>query len=403
MSTEQLYYDSPPPDTFTARVIDIRRSTTGESEVVLDRTGFYPEGGGQPCDTGTIGGSPVLHVHKEDGVVFHRIEGSPPGNGDDVECAVDTARRRDYQQQHTGQHVVSAALLRTGGYNTVGVHQGDAYTTIEVDAPQIPAATLDAVEDAANAVIMADLPVTTDWADESTIDRFPLRRPPKVTGSIRIVGIADWDCVACGGVHVRRTGEIRLVRIVGTESIRGNTRIIVKIGDRALGDYRDASRIVSGLCRVLSAQPAELEARVSQLTDRAERAEAAVADRDARLQRMTAEKLRAQARPIGTVSLVASVLRDESAGFLRGVTDAIIAEGATVVAIASVDGDRVLWSVGTSADTGMTFTASRTRILALIDGKGGGKPPIWQGVGTAVQGIDAFMSAIADAVATGSL
>ncbi|TVQ22250.1 MAG: hypothetical protein EA382_12370 [Spirochaetaceae bacterium] len=403
MSTELLYYRSPPPEAFTARVVDARRPTTGEVEVVLDRTAFYPEGGGQPCDTGSIAGSPVLHVSKEDDVVVHRIGGATPEVGDEVSCAVDALRRRDFQQQHTGQHVVSAVLLRTGGYNTVGVHQGDAYTTIEVDASQIPAATLDAVEDAANAVIMADLPVTTEWADESTINRFPLRRPPKVSGSIRIVQIADLDCVACGGVHVGRTGEIRLIRIIGTESIRGNTRIIVKIGDRALRDYRDSSTIVSGLCRTLSAQPAEIEARVCQLTDRAERAEAAVAERDARLQHLTAGQLRSQSRSIGNVSLITSVLRDESSGFLRGVTETLIAEGSTVVAIASVEGDRVLWSVGASPDTEMTFTASRARILAVIDGKGGGKPPIWQGVGTRPDAIDTFMSAIAAAVETGSL
>ncbi len=403
MSTELLYYDTPPPEAFTARVVDVRRLTTGDGEVVLDRTSFYPEGGGQPCDTGTIAGSAVLHVRKENDVVVHLIGGATPTVGAEVSCAVDALRRRDFQQQHTGQHVVSAALLRAGGYNTVGVHQGDAYTTIEVDAPQVPAAMLDAVEDATNAVIMADLPVTTEWADESTIDRLPLRRPPKVSGSIRIVRIADLDCVACGGVHVGRTGEIRLIRIIGTESIRGNTRIIVKIGDRALRDYRDASRIVSNLSRTLSAQPAEIEARICQLTDRAERAETAVADRDARLQRLTAAQLRWQSRSIGNVSLIASVLRDESSGFLRGVTETLIAEGSTVAALASVDGDRVLWSVGASVDTGMTFTTSRARMLALIDGKGGGKPPIWQGVGTRPGGIDTFMSAIADAVETGSL
>lgn len=378
-----LYYDDPDLLDFDATVVAVRQRD-GHPEVVLDRTAFYPEGGGQPADHGTIDGVPVIHVRKEGGEVAHVLGGplSHTAAGTVVTAHVDGARRRDYRQQHTGQHILSAALMRVGGYETVSVHQGADYTTIEIAAAAIPPADLDAVERIANEAIEADLPVTATVVDESEIDRFPLRRPPKVTGSIRVVQVGDFDCVACGGVHLSRTGEARLIRAWSVENVRGHARIAWKIGDRAIDHYRLTSTIVSELGAALSAQPHELVDRVAKQEERARDAELANRQLRSRVYRLVAHSLVADAEPVRGRRVVTAEFDEEPKEFLRGVIEELVSQTGTAACLVNRSGSAVQWSIGIAPGSGAVFDRMRSELLPIIDGKGGGKPPIWQGVGT---------------------
>ena len=391
--TRLLYYEDPELCEFEATLVE-RRDRDGRPEVRLDRTAFYPEGGGQPADRGELAGVDVVHVRKEDGEVYHVLGARLDAEaGATVPARVDAQHRRDYRQQHTGQHILSAALVRVGGYATVSVHQGSDVTTIEVDAEEIPPADLEAVERLANEAIEADLPVNAEWVSEETIDRFPLRRPPKVSGSIRVVEVGDFDCVACGGVHTARTGEIRLVHAVGVETIRGHARIAWKIGDRALAHYRRTSDIANRLGSMLSAQPNEIVERVEKQEARIREADLENRRLHGRLHELVAKSLLTDAEPEHGRRIVTAGFDGESSGFLRGVTEQLVSTTGVGSCLVNRDGDRLHWTIGLAPGSGLAFDTVRDELLPLVDGKGGGKPPIWQGIGTRPEGAQAFLAA----------
>jgi alanyl-tRNA synthetase len=227
MSSERLYYDDAYTARFTARV-RAAGEHKGRPAVELERTFFYPESGGQEADRGTLGDAGVVDVQADaEERVWHVLDpaGPPPAAGTEVSCTVDWARRFDHMQQHTGQHILSAALERVLSAPTVSSHLGEERSTIEVPLPATDWRAIERVEDAANRVVWEDRPVERHWTDAAGVQRFALRKPPQVVGRIRIVEIPEWDVSACGGTHTRRTGEVGAIKIVGWEKLRGNLRL----------------------------------------------------------------------------------------------------------------------------------------------------------------------------------
>lgn len=395
--TEQLYYRDTSILEFPARVDRVTRED-GRTVVTLDQTAFYPEGGGQPADRGTLNGRTVLHVRKDHGEILHILADLSAGEtelttGDTVSGVVDGTHRRDYMQQHTGQHIISAALLRVGGYNTVSVHLGAEYTTIEVDAPSVSSADLTAVEEQANATIERGLPLTFTWVTDADIPNHPLRRPPKVSGSIRLVLMGDVDCVACGGVHAANTGEARLIRAIGTESIRNRARISWKIGDRAIADYRLTSSLVQGIGDFLSAQPSQIDDRVRQQEDRIRDAESSLKRERGRVHRLIADSLISDEDADRVRRAITAEFVDEDKEFLRGVSKVLSEKTGVTACLTNRLGDQLQWSIVIAPGAGVEFGDLRDALLPLIDGKGGGKPPIWQGMGTRPDTAGAFLAA----------
>jgi len=394
--TKLLYYDDPELLEFDARVEEVT-THRGKPALVLSQTAFYPEGGGQPADHGTIGGLAVVDVSKSDGVVYHLVDRDPDAGvkGETVRCAVDAVRRRDFMQQHTGQHILSAALLSVGNHNTVSVHQGDEYTTIEVSSDSVTDEELARVQQMANEAIEADLPVRTVFVDESEVGNYPLRRPPKVSGTIRLVQVGELDCVACGGVHVTRTGKIRLVQALAVESIRGNTRIAWRIGDRALRDYDDKNRIVREIGAHLSAQPSELAERVAARSEQMRFLEMELKRLWSRVYAGEAASLLSAAQADGSggegaTTVVTATYDDEPRDFLRGVMEALVTNTGVAACLVNVTEGSVQWSIGAGEGAELEW-ARMKELLPLIDGKGGGKPPIWQGIGGAGDGVGEFL------------
>lgn len=394
--TSALYLEDPRLLEFEARVLSTQRTKQG-TEVVLDRSAFYPEGGGQPADHGDIDGIPVVHVRSDRGAIYHRVEGEVPDSFENavVRCRVDASRRRDYQQQHTGQHLLSGAFMQVGPYPTVSVHQGSDYTTIEIETSTIPEEDLDRVERLTNEAIEADLPIVAHWATEETIDGFPLRRPPKVSGSIRVVQIGGFDCVACGGVHLSRTAEVRMVRLLDVESIRGNTRTIWKIGDRAFAHYRETSTVVRQLAGALSAQAHELADRVGMQEERVRTAELEIRRLNARLHELVAERLlggaKTSSRSGQDHAVITAHLAEEPKDLLRGVTERLVEVPGLATCLVNRTGDRLQWSIGAGPGARLEFESVRGELLPIIDARGGGRSPIWQGVGTRVERAPEFL------------
>ena len=241
--TERLYYTDAYLRTFTARV-----TAAEPRRVVLDRTAFYPTSGGQPNDTGTLTGVPVTDVIDDGRDIIHILaeEGGAgtPSPGGEVQGALDWNRRFDHMQQHTAQHVLSAVFARVLGAETVSVHLGGS-STIDLAAAALSAEDARRVEDEANQIVFDNRPVTVRFVDENEVVALGLRRPPKRTGMIRVVEVAGCDRSACGGTHVRGTGEIGPVLLRRWERSRGHLRVEFLSGWRALADYRWKHALVS--------------------------------------------------------------------------------------------------------------------------------------------------------------
>jgi alanyl-tRNA synthetase len=249
MKTEKIYYNYVSADPFRAEILELRPSGNGNIQILLDKTIFYPEGGGQPSDRGTINGVPLLDVREKDGEILHLVsaEWAEKLKQGPVELVLDACRRRDLTNLHTGQHLLSGAIFNITGAYTVSMHLGDETCTIDVDthlnsgpnAKEINDEILINIEEAVADAIEKNLPVNIYLCPPEDISSFPLRKPPpQVDEVIRVVEIEGYDCVACCGTHLKSTAEIGMLRILGTEKYKGMTRITFIAGRRLLRESR---------------------------------------------------------------------------------------------------------------------------------------------------------------------
>ncbi|MGB9906676.1 MAG: alanyl-tRNA editing protein [Candidatus Saccharicenans sp.] len=257
IETEKLYFQDAYLQEFTARVL-AREIREGFPVVVLDRTAFYPESGGQPHDLGWLNEVRVIRVEEENGLILHFLETELAGQ--EVLGRIDWPRRFDHMQQHTGQHILSQAFYELTRGETLSFHLGQEESTVEIGLPAIKDETLTRVEELANRVIFFDLEVKTYFLPEEELSSIPLRKPPKKAGLIRVVEVNGFDYSACGGTHCRRTGEVGLIKILKQEKIRGNVRFSFVCGFRAWREFENRRRWLQQAARLFSAEEAEVPA-----------------------------------------------------------------------------------------------------------------------------------------------
>jgi alanyl-tRNA synthetase len=248
--TQKLYFDDAYLNEFSARVRE-SFSWEGRPAVVLDRTAFYPESGGQPADRGLLNEAAVLHVFEDGERIVHLLDREWTGK-EGVRGVIDWDRRFDHMQQHSGQHVLSQCFVEVLGGETRSFHLGDEVSTLEIGIGEISDADLERVESRANDVVFEDREIRTYFVSPERISSVPLRRPPKKEGPIRVVEVSGFDYSACGGTHCRRTGEIGLIKIIRWDKIRNNLRFEFLCGRRAGEDYRKKNRALLEISRILS-------------------------------------------------------------------------------------------------------------------------------------------------------
>ncbi|AEF85707.1 threonyl/alanyl tRNA synthetase, SAD [Treponema primitia ZAS-2] len=265
METRKAYYDVPPGDSFTATILEIR-PYEDKAALILDATVFYPEGGGQPGDRGTINGFPVLDVLEKNEEIFHIINAADAErlNPGPAELCVDRVRRRDFTVLHTAQHLLSGTILRLTGAYTVSMHLGDEAAgeshpcTIDVDTKELSEETLVKVEEAVADAIEEDHPVIIHCCPPEQVEDFPLRKvPPKGEEVIRVVEIQGNDFSPCCGTHLGSTGKIGMLRILGAEKYKGMIRVSFIAGRRVLRDSRILRRNGEIVSRALKVPLAE--------------------------------------------------------------------------------------------------------------------------------------------------
>jgi alanyl-tRNA synthetase len=247
--TERLYYTDCYLKEFSARVIRTNPDPRG-TRVYLDRTAFYPESGGQPSDRGTLEGIAVLDVIDEGDEVAHILAGNPAAEA--LEGSIDWDRRFDHMQQHTGQHVLSAAFERVGNYKTVSFHLGTESSTIDLDSDRVGARQVEEAEELANRVVFDNRPVQISFRPAEEAQQLELRKPTFREGDIRLVEVEGFDLSACGGTHVSRTGGVGIISIRKVDRAKGLARVEFVCGGRALRRARQDFAILSEAARLFS-------------------------------------------------------------------------------------------------------------------------------------------------------
>ena len=259
---KKLYYDSAYIKAFDANVISCEKGKKG-FEVILDQTAFYPEGGGQPTDTGVLGGIAVLEVHEKNGEVIHYLE-QPLTVGERVHGEIDWEKRFIHMQEHSGEHLVSGLIHAKYGYDNVGFHMGSDEVTIDFNG-LIEWDDLMEIEKKANFMIWDNLEIYADFPAKEELDVLDYRSKKELTGDVRIVKIPGGDICACCGTHVMRTGEIGLVKFLSMIHYKGGVRISLLCGKRAMEDYEKKRDQVQKVSNLLSAKPGEIASAVEKM------------------------------------------------------------------------------------------------------------------------------------------
>lgn len=260
--TKKLYYQDSYLEDFKAKVLSCSSCKEGYA-LELDQTAFYPEGGGQPADTGLLNDVPVQHVFIKEGTIYHVIS-KPIAVGDEVQGKVHFKKRWDYMQQHSGEHIISGIVNKVYGYNNVGFYLSEEYMTADFDGELTKEQILE-IEQRANEAVFNNVAIKDVIYDEETIKDKSYRSKIQLLGEVRLVTVEGYDVCACCGTHLRRAGEIGLIKILSAERHRGGMRLTIVCGLRALRDYQMKTNIVSELSAILSAKQEVIVESVKKL------------------------------------------------------------------------------------------------------------------------------------------
>ena len=262
--TQKLYYEDSHLKEFTAQVMDCRwDEKKGCYGIVLDRTVFFPEGGGQYADSGTIQGIFVEDVQEKANEVIHYMK-KKLDVGQRIQGSIDFAERFSNMQQHTGEHIVSGLVHRHFGYDNVGFHLGKELVTMDFNGA-FTKEQLIGIEHEANEAVTANLAIRVDYPEKEELESLDYRSKKELTGQVRIVTVPGYDVCACCAPHVKYTGEIGMIRLVDAVKYKGGTRVTMACGFRALADYRRKEDNVLEISRLLSAKPYETAEAVKRL------------------------------------------------------------------------------------------------------------------------------------------
>jgi alanyl-tRNA synthetase len=375
--TLRLYYTDPYLVEFDAQVTRLEEHD-GRPAAILDRTAFYPSSGGQPFDIGHLGDARVVDVvDRNEGGILHVLDRAVPAGP--AHGRIDWARRFDHMQQHTGQHLLSAAFDRLLRVRTESFHLGAGSSTIDL-ARAVSAREIDAAEDEANRIVWENRPIAIRFADAQEAAALPLRKDPARTGPLRLIDVEGFDISACGGTHVARTGAVGTIAVAASERVRGGSRIEFVCGARALQAFRGLRDAVAASVRLISVLPGELPAGIERLQGESKETRRQLKDAQSRLAAFEAAALAARATLHGDIHVVVEALEGWDPAGLKSIASAVAERPGHVALIfnqPSPSAVVIARSKGTSFDS----AAALDRLIRQFGGKGGGRPDLAQGGG----------------------
>ena len=390
--TERLYYTDSFLYEFDATVLEVLPTFSAEPRpaVILDRTAFYPTSGGQVFDTGWIVPNDADEAHKiavaevserEDGSILHFLDGAASiAGGSRIHGLIDTDRRRDHMQQHSGQHVLSAAFVRLFNMPTVSFHMGDDYCSIDLDAKALSPEQVEAAERLANEVILENRPVEVRFVTREEASGLDLRKlPPTDKGELRLIDIRDFDLSACGGTHVHRTGQIGCTLLRKTEKVRQGIRVEFVCGQRAVNTARRDYRALTEAAGLFSAQLWDVPQQIRKTQEEARSARRSREQLLEELAEQHAVHILAETPPASGRKLVTREFADRDLTFIKLLAQKLTRlEPAVVALLGSTSGQPSLvfaQSLGQPFDMG----ALMKEALAKLGGRGGGSKDMAQG------------------------
>ena len=385
--SERLYYTDSYLRDFRAHVA---HTAEGGRVLYLDRTAFYPTSGGQPYDLGTIAGVAITDVSDEEGGIAHHL--AAPVSAEEVECAIDWPRRFDHMQQHTGQHLISAVFEELFHLKTVSFHMGADSSTIDLEGGAVDLRVLTATEMRANEIVWENRPVGVQF--EHAADVQGLRKPSEREGTLRIISIEGLDRSACGGTHVRATGEIGTVLLRKVEKVRQTSRVEFLCGERAIRRARADYEALSRTAQLFSAPLDDVPNVVAAAQESAKSSDKARRKLELELAAYQGKELYAATEP--AADGFRRVLRRSERGNLedlRAVAQSFTAQPKSVFTAALQDPPSVLLAVSEDAgiDAGKTLKAA----LTANGGRGGGTARIAQGSVADPSVLDQILAALA--------
>jgi alanyl-tRNA synthetase len=398
MNTERLYYDRYDDGIYDATILEIR-PFKDKTALILDKTIFYPEGGGQSGDRGRINGVPLLDTREEGGEILHVVseaDGTALNTGA-AELTLDTQRRRDFSTQHTAQHLLSGTILRLTGKPTLSMHLGEEINTIDVDTPELTRETLLQVEEAVADAIERNWPLIIHLCPPEHVAEFPLRKvPPQGEEVIRVVEIQGNDFSPCCGTHLRSTGDINMLRILSAEKYKGMTRVSFIAGRRVLNDSRVLRNNADIVSRALKVPVAETAQGTLTLLEKAGALERRVKALEEALAMLRATELLEKAGVLAEGAMPAPGILALS--LPDADIDEVLRIGRAAQKLCSIP---LVFASPKDAKFAAFCSAKGIDIRALLKpameankGRGGGGSSFFQGMFASAQELTAFMAAL---------
>ncbi|MFW6309419.1 MAG: alanyl-tRNA editing protein, partial [bacterium] len=393
--TKKLYYEDSFLKEFNADIISFKEKE-GQYHIKLDRTAFYPEGGGQPADRGLIGRSKVRYVYKEKGEVYHVID-QMPAQKEGVDCEINWKRRFELMQQHSGQHLLSAVLENAYQAGTIGFHLSENNVTIDIDR-ELADKDFELVEERVNQIIYQDRKIIDEYPEPEELKTMELRKEPAVEESVRVVRIKGIDLSPCGGTHLHSTGQIGIVSLIDTENHKEGMRITFLCGIRALEDYKFKNQIVARARESLSVKNEDINSEIERLKDNLEDKESQIKDLKDELLDYRVDNLREQSEEIAGYHIIKKIYTGEDFSDVRYTADKLVEYENNIVIFGQKEGNTVRMILAKSENINiLNMNDLIGKIMGMLDGNGGGHEYFAQGGGS-VSSTDQLAEAVEKAV-----
>ncbi len=390
--TIRLYYDDSYLAEFSAAVLEMRMRGDKHA-AVLDRTAFYPTSGGQPHDTGMLGGAHVLDVEEDsDGNILHILDAPLPSGP--VTGRVDWERRFDHMQQHTGQHILSQAFITVARAQTVSFHLGQESSTIDIELAQPNSNLMEEAEDLASRIVFEDRAVDVLKVDRSELVTLGVRKESQREGVIRVIDVEDFDLSPCGGTHVRRSGEIGMIAVLDFERYKGGTRVEFACGRRALKILRKDHEVLKTLGKLHSANPHELPRLMEKLIEERSSLARENSRLNERILEIEALELVSQAEKKAGKTFVKRRYSGRTIDNIKLLAQKLAALPGTVAILGLTQDGGQAAVVAKSVDVPGNCGAAIKETTGRLGGKGGGRPELAQAGAIPESSLDTWLDAI---------
>ena len=391
MLTEKLYYKNAYQQEFTSKVLEVLE-LKGKYGIILEKTCFYPEGGGQLGDKGILDKITVLDTQFKDGEIIHITEKALE-IGKKIKGKIDWARRYKFMQNHTAQHILSESFLKELGGETFSVHLGENSLTLDVSLSKLIWEDVYKVENLANKIISENRQIEIHWVGKDDLDKFPLRKKPKVNEDIRIVEVGKFDYSPCGGTHIKSSNELGIIKVLKWITVKNGFRVEFICGERALSDYQWKNKMILEIAEYLAVKKLDLKDSIEKLFEENKNQQKQIEELQYKLLKDKFIRELSQTQKIEGIPVVKLIFNDGNFKIIRKIVTDLIEIDKCIILTANIANNKanLIFARSSKGNENQIEMNALLKLFTLkIGGKGGGKPNFAQGGGNMDGLEDAF-------------